>query len=481
MTARAAAVGRRRAAVDVAIQLVGRFANLALGVVVTALIVRSLGEEGFGEWNTLYAITALAGMLGQFGLEQATVRQAAAHPEQERELLGALLGLRVAVMVPTTIASVALIVALSDSHAMLVAGLLLSGLQLLTPPSSMRVVFQLRVRNDVPIAVMTINSVVWAAAVIALAAADAGIVAFAAALLLTTTATNTLLAGLALRIERPRLAGARARWPELLRVGVPLGLVSVLTLAYGQIDAVLVFQIAGDKAAGLYGAMYRILDSAGFIPLTLMTTLFPIISAAHPIDLDRVRRLVQLAMDYLTMASLPVLAFVLVAGDKVVRLLFGEDFVVASPALAVLMGAFVVICFGYIWGNMVVVLRLQKQFVVFAVIALVVNVGLNLLLIPPLGYMAAAWVTLITETLVNTLAGRAVLRGIHVRPALWRIARVALAAAVMAGAVWALQRAGVGLAGLIVAAAGVYATALLAVRAVKRSEIRMVLARGETV
>ena len=70
------------------------------------------------------------------------------------------------------------------------------------------------------------------------------------------------------------------------------------------------------------------------------------------------------------------------------------------------MAAFAVICFGYLGGNLVVLLELQRLFVRNAAIALVFNVVLNLLLIPPYGFLAAAWVTLATEILVVSLDPR---------------------------------------------------------------------------
>ena len=44
----AVTVSPRRISWDIGVQLVGRVANLALGVVVTALLARALGESGFG-------------------------------------------------------------------------------------------------------------------------------------------------------------------------------------------------------------------------------------------------------------------------------------------------------------------------------------------------------------------------------------------------------------------------------------------------
>ena len=151
------------------------------------------------------------------------------------------------------------------------------------------------------------------------------------------------------------------------------------------------------------------------------------------------RQLVQLATEYLAMASFPLFAFVLVAAEPIVRLLFGEEFVRGADALRVLMAAFLVICFGYVGGWMTVVLKLQKQFIRFALIALVFNVALNLILIPKYGYMAAAWLTLGTELLVQSLTLGLVFRRLELRPRFSRFARTALAAAAMGGLVFARQ------------------------------------------
>ena len=155
---------------------------------------------------------------------------------------------------------------------------------------------------------------------------------------------------------------------------MPVGLAGLLVMAYVKLDQILLFALAGAEDAGLYGAVYRILDQAQFVPIALMTTVFPIMAAAWPADPSRVRRLGQLIVDYLGMVSLPALGFTLVASEPLVRLLFGEDFIDAAPALPILMGAFTFICFGYLAGNLVVLLELQRLFLRNALIALIFNV-----------------------------------------------------------------------------------------------------------
>lgn len=470
-------VGGRRAAGDMMIQIVGRVFNLALGIAVTVLIVRLLGDEGFGQWSTAFAVIAIGGYFADFGFEQVALRRAAAEPEREREWLGALLTLRFALALPVALVCAGVVLAIADSDEMRNAGVLIALTPLLTSSNVMRVAFQLRVRNDISTAIMTINSLAWTAAVAIIYVTDAGMVTLAAGFVAIGAATAVLEALIAMRTVGITLRGSTKLWGELARIGISVGIGGLLTLAYGRIDQILVFQLAGDHAAGEYGAAYRILDSAQFLPIAAMTTLFPIISAAHPVNMDRVRRVVQVAAEYLAMASLPFLAFTLVASRPAAELLFGAEFSSAAPALTIFMGVFVLICFGYLSGNLVVVLGLQRRFIWYAAIALVFNVGVNLVVIPEYEFVGAAWVTLATEVLILLLTGRMVLRALELRPRLGVLARTLLAATLTTLALWGLRETDVPLGGLVAATAVLYPGLLVALGALVPRDLGRLLRR----
>jgi O-antigen/teichoic acid export membrane protein len=256
-----------------------------------------------------------------------------------------------------------------------------------------------------------------------------------------------------------------------------VGLAGLLTLAYARIDQLIVYELAPHRAdAGLYAGIYRILDTGSFVPGAVMTTLFPLVAAAVPRDMERARRLVQSALDYLAMVSLPVLAFSLVGAKPLLRFLLGPDFVPAAGALPILMGAYVAICWGYVAGNMVIVLGLQRRFIRYAVVGLALNIALNLALVPAYGYRAAAWVTLATELTVIGLSLRAVLREMELRPRLGRLLRVVAVAATLTAVLLALRSAGAGLAVLVAATAALYPPLLVASRALDLAEVRALVA-----
>jgi O-antigen/teichoic acid export membrane protein len=342
----------------------------------------------------------------------------------------------------------------------------------------MSTIFRMRIRNDINTAFVTANSILWAGAVILIAAHKGGMVAFAAAFLGVAVLVQGSQAVLAMRTAPVRIRGARKMWPPIMRVGFAVGAGTLLTVMYARIDQVLVFELAPHRSeAGLYGAIYRVLDTAGFVPTAVMMTLFPIISAAHPANPARVKQLIQLAIDYLAMLSLPTLAFTLVASEPLVKFLFGASFAPAANGLPILMAAYVVICFGYISGNMVIATDLQRRYIRFAVVGLVFNVVFNLLLIPSYGYLAAAWLTLGTNMVVVFPALYSVLRRIEMRVSFGRLLRTTVAAALSGLLVAALSAAGVPLGGLVAAMVVVYPLLLIVLRALDIAEVRQVLSQ----
>jgi O-antigen/teichoic acid export membrane protein len=474
VTADASAVSGRRLTADIAVQIAGRILNLILGVAVTIVVVRALGEHRFGQWSTIFAVSDLAGYIGELGIDRVTVRYAAGDKEKEPEYLGAMVSIRALLSIPVTLAFLAITLAISQDSTMRISSVILALLLLMPPLSSLIVVFQLRVRNDLTMAVMTLNSVVWTASAVAISVLSGGMVAMSVAFVGAFVVSLAVQTVLVKRLATIHVRASRPLWKELARFAVPVGIAGMLTLAYGRIDQVLVFQLAGANDAGLYGAMYRILNTTAFVPMAVMTTLFPVLSAVNK---DEMRRLVQQACEYLAMASLPIFFFVLVASAEIVNLLFGPEFVKGHHALEILMGAFVAICFGYVGGSMIVVLRLQRMFIRYAVIALVINVGLNLIFIPKYGYIAAAWITLITEVFVQAFVLREVFKEIDLHPKWFRFVRVTLASAAMGLATWAVKEAGAPLAALVVTAVVTYPLALFAVRALSISEVRTLVRR----
>jgi O-antigen/teichoic acid export membrane protein len=473
----AATASRTSAGRDIAGQIVLRALNLALGVGVTLLLVRALGTEGFGRWSVLLAVIGFVSYFGSLGLAQVTVERAAADPERAPHWFGALITLRLALIGPVMLLSLGVCLAIADDTAMRIASVLVCATLPLAVLSALSVVFQLQVRNVVVTAIEVGNGVMWAAAVAVVALLDGGLVAFAAAFLGVATITNIVYIVLATRASPVRFRGARPLWGDLLRQGLPVGIGGLLTLGYGYVDQVIVFELASPRDAGLYGAVYRIYERVQFLPAAIMTTLFPLFVSARDRDPARVRRLFHSAVDYLVLTSLPAFTITLAGYEPITRLLFGADFADAAPALPLLMATFVVVSLGYLTGYLIVAYNLQRRFLAIAIGALVFNVATNLALVPSYGFMAAAWLTLATEVLVMSLSMWIVCSAMGIAPTGEHLGRIVAAATVAGLLAWGLREAGLPTIAWVVLASAAYGGLVIALGAVKLAELRALVGR----
>ncbi len=455
-----------------------RVLNLALGVIVTALVTRLLSQAGYGQWSTIFIVLTLAGYLTNFGMETVVVREAAREPEREHEWLGAMTLLRMIVVGPMIVVSIAAVLLLQESQQMLVAGLILIVAMPFGGVGAVKVVFQLRVNNLVPMLVMTLRSILWAGAVAIIYLTSGGMVALAIAMVAINSLGSVVQLVAALRLLPRWPRPSRTRLRPLLGAAMPLGIAGMLVIAYARIDQVIVYSMAGSRSAGLYGSVYTVLDQAHFVPISILTTLAPIIAASWPADRYRMLRAVRLTAELMAITSLGALAFACVASEPLVRLFFGASFVAAAPALPVLGAAFVFICFGYLNGNLMAVLGLQRRLLLISLVALVVNVIGNLILVPLIGFMGAAWMTLATEIVVFGSTSSSILKRLELPlPRPGRVGRTVLAAVLLAGALVMMRLVGAQFAVLALAACVCYPVLLFGLRALSIDDVRVLLRR----
>jgi O-antigen/teichoic acid export membrane protein len=216
------------------------------------------------------------------------------------------------------------------------------------------------------------------------------------------------------------------------------------------------------------------------VPISILTTLAPIMAASWPANRARLLRTARLSAEVMAVASFGAFAFASVAATPLIRLFYGSQFVAAAPALPILGAAFIFICFGYLNDNLLVIMGLQKRRLLISLAALVVNVAGNLILVPIDGFMGAAWMTLATEGVVCGASLWLILRELDMSvPSPGRLGRTLLAAALLAAGLEVLKLLGAPLALLVLAACVAYPSLLFGLGALGIDELRILLRREE--
>jgi len=208
-----------------------------------------------------------------------------------------------------------------------------------------------------------------------------------------------------IRIRPSWLRNRRSGWPTLVvlfRKSYPYALVILLMTAYTRLDAVLLERLLPDgrQHADVYAGAYRLLDAANMMGFLFATLLLPMFARMLQRGAD-VRPLVSVGFRLIWAGSVTLAAVVFFARAELIQIMMPERASeYRADTLGMLFWAFVPVCTIYIFSTLLTAAeRLGAMNRIFAV-GIVLDVVLNLLLIPRYQALGAAAATLGTQTFV---------------------------------------------------------------------------------
>jgi len=185
---------------------------------------------------------------------------------------------------------------------------------------------------------------------------------------------------------------------QLLQDSWPLIFSSLVIMIYMRIDQIMIKEMLEERDVGLYSAAVRISEAWYFIPMLLTNSLFPaIISAKKEREELYILRLQQLYTFMVWSAVLIALPMTLLS-DWLVTFLYGEAYKEAGQVLMIHIWASVFVFLGVASGSWFLNENLQKYAFYRTLVGVIINVILNLILIPIFGITGAAVATVIAQS-----------------------------------------------------------------------------------
>ena len=206
------------------------------------------------------------------------------------------------------------------------------------------------------------------------------------------------LLALAVQAGRPLQLLKQATWAtsrDLIKRGWPLLLAGLSVMLYMKSDQVMLEWLRGPVDVGQYSVAVRVAESLYFLPVVLANTFLPRIGrgsgrfASDPglRQLYRSAWFLGVGMALTSMMVLPPL----------VPLVFGDEFLPAQAALVWLGPAAFAVATGCASGVWLNTQGFQKLIAQRSAIGALVNIILNLLLIPRMGFIGAALATSVSQ------------------------------------------------------------------------------------
>lgn len=452
----AARVIARNTGVQAAADILGKVASLAFYVV----MARELGQRGFGDFTFALSLALVLTMFAEFGIDALITRTVAVERGTARQLLTDSLLVKAGFGLIGVIAAVvvAFVGGYTAEVRAAVAILAVAAVVDLLAKSFYAVFQALDDMAPIAASFMLQRYVTAAVGIVALLA-GADVVAVAAIYLGGALLALAYSAWRLARRVRPSRVVSPARGRVLVRASAALGVLVLLQTALFRIDAVILSQLKGNDAVGLYGVAYRLLESTLFLSYTFVASLLPTLSRLTRESTPTVGEAFELGLKLIASALLAVGTCFALFAEPMVHILYSKEFDEAIPAVRLLGGAAAFYGVSYLAAHVLIAQRRQGVLPWITLGVLILNVVLNLLLIPEYSFKGAAAVTSVSEIALATGALWFALR-ITGPVAVRRIATGPVAGCVAICAVAAV--AGTGLLGLVLGAL-VYLPVLYAV------------------
>jgi O-antigen/teichoic acid export membrane protein len=209
------------------------------------------------------------------------------------------------------------------------------------------------------------------------------------------------LAGLALATVYQRTGGL-STWRvgleecrALLRDSWPLVLSGAMILVYMRIDMVMLRQMTTTAELGAYAAAVKLVEGWYFLPTAVVASLFPSIVEARGRDPALFTRRLQRLYGAMAAAGYAVAIPTCILAPWLVRLLYGSGYDATIPMLAVLVWSLPFTNLGIARGAFLASMNWTRPYLLTVALGGVLNVALNLVLIPRLGAMGAVIASLV--------------------------------------------------------------------------------------
>jgi O-antigen/teichoic acid export membrane protein len=396
-----------------------RLAVAALGWAGTLILIRVLSRTGFGQYSLVFGVLGMLEIVTQSLAPRVALRGLTDSADPEvffggyvmlRSALGVLaygvaMGFVVVAGYPpvvvrtTAVAGLVLVNVISDSYWLVL--------------TIRQELYRLAIAQ-------LLGQLVQLALTVGLALLGASVTVFT----LPVVAGEVVVLAYILRcgraMIRPRYRLQLRSWKPLLWASVPVAVGEGLVILYQNVDSILLSKLQGFQAVAIYNVGSKFTILADVFPMAVSFATAGVLAKAWPELAETFYATVRNMFLALTMAAGLVIVEFSVFAPQAIALLYGNRYAVAATAARLVVAGACVAFLSIVATAALAAQGRNSSYVIAGAAGLVLNVGLNLVLIPWLSYTGAGIVTLVSEAAVTACQAGVLLAQAHRRVMPWR-------------------------------------------------------------
>ncbi len=371
---------------------------MIISLIINIWMARHLGPENFGIISYVFAFVGIFSFIANVGLQDILVRDLVQKPEDKNELLGSSFRiLTIGGIIAFTLSSASAFI-FEDKFLIQLMIVLYSTIFLWSPVNVISAYFQATVQAKRNAVAQILGTLITSALKIFLLVTQQGVI-----WLILAFALDYIIGAILYIYNYSKSDLEYKKWffnkdtaHKLLTSSFFIILSTAASYLLLKIDQIMVKAYLGEVAVGIYAAAVKLSEIWYFIPGIICTSLFPaIINAKKTGDFVYKNRLKKL-FTFLTSISIAIALPTTLLAYWIIKILYGVEYIQSVPILQI-----------YIWSGVGLFLMtgINKYFMTenylklifyYNLLAVLVNIILNIVLIPRLGLTGAAWSTLIS-------------------------------------------------------------------------------------
>jgi O-antigen/teichoic acid export membrane protein len=382
-----------------------RILSMVVAIFVGVYVARYLGPERFGLLSYAGSFVGLFTALATLGLDGIIVRELVKTPDRRDELLGTAFRLKAggAILMWIGIAA-AIPFTHNDTQTNILIAIIAFGV-IFQAFNVIDFKYQAEVKSKFVVWVQLAQLVVSSAVKLALIWISAPLVWFACVFLIDAVVHAVGLTAMYLK-NTDKIWHWKWRWETarvLLKDSWPLILSGMVISIYMKIDQVMIKEMLGAQQVGHYAAAVRLSGAWYFIPMAVTSSIFPAIINAKKQSEELYYHRLQKLYDLMVWLAIAIALPTTFLAPWVIGVLYGEAFSPAAGVLSIHIWAGIFVFLGVASGKWFLTENYIKKNLYRTAIGMIVNIILNLILIPLKGIYGAAMATLLGQMTANLI------------------------------------------------------------------------------
>lgn len=360
---------------------------------------RLLGDAEYGKFAFALAFTGIFFIIADGGIHQLMMREIAGTPERIRKLVANGLFLKMFLVLFAALCIYIIGRLTGKPPDVLMTVYIIGASEILASLADyFMTVFRATLKMKYDVIAVVGSRVINTGLGIAVLMMDKGIITLAWVYLLSqlvkliycAIVTHLKFAPVSIQCDRELVH-------HLFRDGSVFWVLRFFSILYTYIDSVLLSFMATDEVVGWYSAAYRLVFAMMFIPIGTMKAVFPALSAYYKDSQEEFKKLFERTFKVMLVIGFSLASLIFVLAEEIITAMYGAEYINAAGALKILVWSTALIFIGTVQTHTTRASHREGFTAKIVTSSAVLNIVLNLILIPKYSYFGAALATLASE------------------------------------------------------------------------------------